>query len=222
MVLIFDLDDTLYEERMYMASGFRAVARWLVTRFHWDPKATYRSMLESVRLHGRDLVFDRVLRSYGKLTKVSVRNCIYVYRHHRPEIQLLPAARDLLRQLEGTPLYLVTDGHKVAQAEKIKALGIGPRFRKLYLTHRYGVRYAKPSPLCFDLIRRGEECHWEDMVYVGDDPAKDFVGLNPLGVHTVRVLTGRHRNTVALPGYEAEYRIANLTQLPGLLKEIYP
>ena len=31
------------------------------------------------------------------------------------------------------------------------------------------------------------------MVYVGDDPNKDFVNLNPLGMKTVRVLTGRFK-----------------------------
>ena len=58
------------------------------------------------------------------------------------------------------------------------------------------------------------------MIHVGDNPAKDFVNLNRKGVHTVRVLTGMYRRAVARRGYEARYRIADLTHFPRLLQEI--
>ena len=125
MVLIFDLDDTLYEERTYVSSGFRAVARWLETQFQWDPELSYHCMLEALRCQGRGKIFDQG-RADGKLTAALVRACVSVYRHHEPDIQLLPAARDLILELSGNPLYVVTDGHKIAQAGKIKALGMEP------------------------------------------------------------------------------------------------
>jgi len=221
MVLIFDLDDTLYEERTYVSSGFRAVAQWLQTQFQWNPEVSYASMLEAQDRYGRGRIFDRVLEQQGKFAATLVRACVNVYRRHEPDIQLLPAARDLIPKLSGSSLYVVSDGHKVAQARKMKALGIECCFKKVYLTHRYGLRHVKPSPYCFERIRLREACRWNEMVYVGDDPGKDFVNLNPLGVHTVRVLTGRHRRTAASAGYEAISRIADLTQLPRLLQEIH-
>ena len=51
------------------------------------------------------------------------------------------------------------------------------------------------------------------MVYVGDNPAKDFVNLIPLGMKTVRVLTGHHKDVVARPGFDAEITIPDLDQL---------
>jgi putative hydrolase of the HAD superfamily len=220
MVLIFDLDDTLYEERTYVSSGFRAVARWLERQFHWDPEVSYRCMSETLECQGRGKIFDRVLQRNGKLTAALVRACVSVYRHHEPDIQLLPAARDLIPKLSGNPLYLVTDGHKISQAGKIKALGIDRWFEKAYLTRRYGIRYAKPSIFCFERIRRREGCRWNEMIHIGDNPEKDFVNLNPKGVHTVRVLTGMRRRVVARHGYEARYRISDLTYFPRLLQEI--
>lgn len=88
---------------------------------------------------------------------------------------------------------------------------------KVYITHQYGLRYSKPAIYCFELIRAREGCEWNDLVYVGDNPAKDFVNLTPLGVHTIRVLTGEHNKAVARPGYEASYVIDNLDELHNCL-----
>jgi putative hydrolase of the HAD superfamily len=59
-----------------------------------------------------------------------------------------------------------------------------------------------------------EQCEWNEMVYIGDNPAKDFVNLNPLGITTVRVKTGMYRNVIAEPGYDAQISIENIGLLP--------
>jgi putative hydrolase of the HAD superfamily len=115
--------------------------------------------------------------------------------------------------------YLVTDGHKTVQQNKIRALRIENCFKRIFITHRYGIRYAKPSIYCFKLIRRIERCNWSDMIYIGDDPAKDFVNLTPLGVRTIRVLTGGQRDVKAKPGFEAAYVISSFRELPALLEK---
>jgi putative hydrolase of the HAD superfamily len=216
MILIFDLDDTLYDERTYVMSGFAAVAAMLHERFGWPESASLAAMKRELASHGRGAVFDRLLESRGVLSRKLVQICIKTYRHHRPAIQLYPAASRLLPKLAG-PLYLVTDGHKIAQHSKVKALSLDRWFRKCFITHRYGVRNAKPSPHCFGLIARREQAGWRDLVYVGDNPAKDFVGLTPLGVTTVRVLTGQHKDAIAKPGFDAKYTISDLRRLPELL-----
>ena len=217
MVLIFDLDDTLYEEITYVKSGFRAVAQWLENEFAWDEERSYRYMRAVLDAEGRGRVFDRLLERHGHRSEALVERCVATYRHHRPRIQLAPAAQDLLPKLVRTPLYLVTDGHKTVQAYKVAALGIHCRFRKVYLTHRYGLRHAKPALTCFERIRARERCRWDEMVHVADNPAKDFVNLTPLGVRTIRVLTGAHRDVRARAGYEANRRIPDLSYLPGVL-----
>ena len=61
-----------------------------------------------------------------------------------------------------------------------------------------------------------------DMVYVGDNPAKDFVSLTPLGVLTVRVLTGSHSETRAHSGHDALFAMPDLDALPGVLAMRFP
>jgi putative hydrolase of the HAD superfamily len=216
MVLIFDLDDTLYPEITYVQSGFSAVAEAMQRRYGWAAVETLAYMTEILRTRGRGAVFDALLSSRGALTKNAVRACVKTYRHHSPRIELAPEAEAFLRNWPNQP-YLVTDGHKVVQAKKVEALGITPRFKRMYITHRFGVKHAKPSPYCFNLIRRAEHCEWSDLVYVGDNPAKDFVSLNALGSTTIRVLTGEHVNSAAMPGHDACYSINSLNELEPLL-----
>ncbi|MFL1524588.1 HAD family hydrolase [Pseudomonas sp. O230] len=218
MILIFDLDDTLYDETSFVISGLGAVARHGEDVFGWNAERSLGLMLNVLEREGRGRVFDRWLESHGQLSKTRVTECVNVYRHHRPSLELFPAARVVLDRYRGqVPLYLVTDGHKIVQRNKVDALGLFSTFRRVLITHRFGIRHAKPSLHCFERIRQAEGCRWADMVYVGDNPSKDFVNLNPLGALTVRVQTGGHRSVVALPGYDAQISIPDLDALPGVL-----
>lgn len=218
MILIFDLDDTLYDETSFVISGLGAVARHGENVFGWDAQRSLEFMREVLEREGRGRVFDRWLELQGQLSKARVAECVKIYRHHRPSLELFPAARALLDRFRGrVPIYLVTDGHKIVQKNKIEALDLAPEFRRIFITHRFGIHHAKPSIHCFELIRQAQGCSWSDMVYVGDNPSKDFVSLNPLGALTVRVQTGGHRNVVALPGYDAQISIPDLDALPQVL-----
>tara|TARA_B100001939_G_scaffold306055_1_gene285373 strand:- start:763 stop:1449 length:687 start_codon:yes stop_codon:yes gene_type:complete len=216
-ILIFDLDDTLYPELTYVQSGFTAVANGLMKLYGWDPNETFSFMQNVLFTMGRGAVFDTLLEFHGVLTKKAVRNCVSLYRQHNPNIKLSVESEVFLSRWPTKP-YLVTDGNKIVQAKKIEALGLRPRLKKAYITHRYGVACAKPSLHCFELIRRGESCEWPDLIYVGDNPAKDFVSLNSLGAKTIRVLTGEHRNILAKQGFDAHYTINSINELEELLR----
>jgi len=223
MILVFDLDDTLYDELTFVRSGFRAVAEYGDRHWGWDAEQSYAVMLDVLARQGRGAVFDRWLSGHGVVGRAAVQRCVRVYRHHEPRLRLFPVADELLRTLaRAHRLYIVTDGHKVVQANKIGALELEPRVARAYITHRYGIRNAKPSTHCFELIRRRESCRWSDMAYIGDNPAKDFVNLNPLGVQTVRVLTGSHRDVRARAGYDARHTIPDLEHFAALVDQLHP
>ena len=217
MIYIFDLDDTLYDERQYVESGFRAVARYGQQHWKLTSSASFNTMIDTLDKYGRGAVFNRWLAPYGLATRSNIKQCITTYRLHKPDITMPRKHLDLLRKLP-QPLYLVTDGNKVVQANKISALNIEPYFKRVFITHRFGVRHAKPSTYCFERIRQAEKCEWKDMLYIGDNPAKDFVNLNKLGMHTVRVLTGVHKDVTAEEHYEAKQKITDICQLENYLK----
>lgn len=213
MILIFDLDDTLYDEMTYVKSGFTAVSEYGSSAFGLNKNKSYQIMIFTLCQEGRGNVFNKWLIKNNIYSKKNLNSCIYTYHHHYPKISLNNHAEKILPALNFYNKYIVTDGHKIVQDFKIKALGITKFFNHIYITHRYGIKHAKPSLRCFELIRKREKCSWDNLVYVGDNPHKDFVSLNKVGAHTVRVHTGSYKNVVAKPGYEAKYRISNLSEI---------
>lgn len=214
MVIVFDLDDTLYSEETFVLGGFKHVAEYAEEVWGFSSEVVNDELVSILFENGRGRVFDSWLARRG-LYSVRTRNkLVSIYRSHDPQISIFPEAEKLLRTLRGKhSMHLVTDGNKLVQARKIGALGVESMLDGVYITHRFGLGAAKPSTYCFDLIRRREACSWSDMLYVGDNPHKDFVGLNPLGVNTVRVLTGPFKNVVVGPQAEASKRIENLQDL---------
>ena len=223
MILIFDLDDTLYDEAQFVDSGLAAVAAYGEAQWGWDADQSLAFLRTVLREEGRGKVFDRWLQAHDAWSRTRVEASVRCYRHHRPQLALHDAAvRVIERYRSRVPLYLVTDGHKIVQRNKVDALGLWSVFKRVFITHRFSIAAAKPATLCFERIRAEERCAWSDMVYVGDNPAKDFVGLTPLGAHTVRVLTGVHAKALARPGFDAEITIDDLSTLPDALATLFP
>ncbi len=212
LVLVFDLDDTLYEELAFVKSGFRAVAGYLGETGR-IPAAAAMEFMERRLQKGREGVFDDLLREYGIFSKRLVRKCLAVYRGHKPEITLAPDARRCLARFAHYPKYIVTDGNKLVQANKIKALELEDKVVYAYITHRYGLKHAKPSPYCFLKICEREGGSPGEVVYFGDNPHKDFVGIKPLGFKTVRVLKGPYRQVEMGEEYEAGRRVRTLDEV---------
>jgi putative hydrolase of the HAD superfamily len=220
VIVAFDLDDTLYPEETFVRSGFRAVARVLHERWGVAEQRAFDLMWESLQDHGRGKQFDDAVEALGLRGQQSVSQLVKVYRHHVPAISLPPRSRAVLEALRPRPLYVVTDGHKLVQQGKIDALGLAPYLRHAYLTHRYGVQHRKPSVHVFELMMRRERCGPSEILYVGDDPSKDFRNLRPLGVRTVRVSTGRFAEMVVPAEEDAELTVETIQAVPAIVSEL--
>lgn len=218
-LLIFDLDDTLYEECQFVLSGFKAVAEMAAHLWQTNYDKTLKELEQLLNNQGRGAVFDTWLMQQGIFSKKKVQQCLACYRNHNPQIKLNTAAQILLPQLP-KPLYLVTDGNKQVQANKVKALDIADYFKRIFITHRFGIRHAKPSTYCFKLIQAAEKLPWQRMAYIGDNPNKDFVNLNNLGMITIRIRTGMFKDQTAKPGYDSRYTLNSLIELPNLMQQL--
>jgi putative hydrolase of the HAD superfamily len=210
MIVAFDLDDTLYEEINYVRSGFHAVANTANEKWGIPSAEAFEILWASLASHGRGRQFNELLRHLGVLTQSNLRLLINCYRHHQPSLALPELSRKTLIGLGGRPLFLVTDGHKVVQAMKIEALGLGPFFKHCYLTNRYGVRYQKPATRVFELLLSRQRCRPEEVVYVGDNPHKDFCGVRPMGIRTIRLRSGPWKGHEVAPGRDAEIEVDRL------------
>ncbi len=220
MIYVFDLDDTLYPEITFVQSGFKAVAKGISTLISIDEKTIYNQLIEELNQNGRGKVFNKVLTKHDILSKKEIKRCLHTYRLHTPEISLYPYSDQVLGALSDHPLYLVTDGNKLVQNNKVKALGIENQFKKVFITHRYGVKHAKPSTYCFHKILELEKAQANELVYFGDNPKKDFINLKKEGFRTIRVKTGSYKDDFYGQSHEAEVSIPNLSHFREGLSEL--
>lgn len=212
MVIVFDLDDTLYEELTYVKSGFWQVSLFINKNYGIKQKIFYEVLLAELE-QGRGKIFDNALKHFSIYTKSITNKCVQVYRQHFPNISLNEDADDCLTRLKNYPLYIVTDGNKLVQYNKIKALGLENRVKKVFITHRYGLKHSKPSPYCFLKICELEKKSPGNVLYIGDNPTKDFVGIKPLGFKTIRILQGHYNKIRLASECEASLQIASLYEI---------
>ena len=184
-VVVLDLDDTLYLEKTYVASGFEAVGRWARSAIgiHGFETRLHTVFAEGVR--GR--VFDAALEQAGlAVNPTLIARMVSAYRQHAPKIELEPdSLRLLARRTEGTRFALITDGPLDSQRRKIRALGLNRHVDLAICTDRWGRADWKPSPRAFRMIESLYALPADRFTYVADNPAKDFSAPIGLGWNTI-------------------------------------
>jgi putative hydrolase of the HAD superfamily len=128
-----------------------------------------------------------------------------------------------LEQLAGKyVLGLLTDGFLPAQQLKVHALGIEKYFKHIIYTEQFGRQFWKPSPVGFQKLLESLNVQPQNAVYIADNPQKDFIAPNDLGILTVRIIrsTGLHSALPDDPASPAKHTIRQITQLPDLLKKL--
>lgn len=219
-VIVLDLDDTLYLERDYALSGFRAVGRWLRDRHGVMGFADRAAEQFAVGNHTH--VFDATLHMLGITPSAElIAQLIGVYRRHRPQIGLLDDAERLFdRRPAGCSWALLTDGFLVAQRNKIRALGLRRRpIQPIVCTDIWGAPFWKPHRRGFELIVDTLACPAARFIYVADNPAKDFIAPRALGWATVQIRRddGIHCHRAAAPDGTADVMIETLDELTDAL-----
>lgn len=184
--VVFDLDDTLYPERDYVRSGARAAARWVAGETGADPEQAARELEAAVQRTGRD-PFGHWLRGRGLDPQTWLPRMLDCYRSHRPEITLAAGVERLLDGLaRRRALALVTDGRLEQQRLKIRALRLERWPLAIVCSDEFGRENWKPSARPYRRALELVGVAAGKAVYVGDNPAKDFLGARRAGMLSIR------------------------------------
>jgi len=188
--VIFDLDDTLAPESEFVYSGLRIIAIELSTRYGLPLMKTYEDLISTFNENPKN-VFNRTLETLGiPYTNKDIVDLVNIYRNHFPSSHLYPDVLPVLEQLKskGIKLGIITDGFKVSQRNKIKALRFEQYFDQIIVTDELGEEFWKPHPKSFEIMKELLDVEYSEMIYVGDNPRKDFyIGcIHP--IHTGRVV----------------------------------
>lgn len=179
--VVFDLDDTLYSEKEYVKSGYKAVADMLSQTE--DAESKLWKAFEQ-----KKSAIDELLLSEGIYSDELKQKCLEVYRHHQPDIHLYDGVSEMLAELkkQGYLLGIITDGRPEGQRAKIKALDL-----ERYVKHRIvtdelgGIEYRKPNEKAFVLLKEQFGVEFSEMCYVGDNITKDFIACEMLGIQPI-------------------------------------
>jgi putative hydrolase of the HAD superfamily len=187
--IVFDLDDTLYRERRFALSGYRAVALAVERDFGLSGASAFKSLALSLRRGRRALAFQDLAASCG-LPGSSVPAWIECYRNHVPQLRLLPEVRRTLDDLRRRwRVGVLTNGPTVVQAAKVAALGLDPLVDAVTYADQFGG--GKPSPEAFLEILARLDADPGRTVFAGDDPHRDIAGARRVGMKTVYLDRGR-------------------------------
>lgn len=220
--VIFDLDDTLYPERDYCMSGFRAVAAYIAERFASVPAAPlFEAMRAEFEAGNRTRTFNAALEAARvAYDDECIAKLVEVYREHHPALTLPDESRGVLDSLGGGyRLALLTDGYLPEQRLKVEALGIEGYFKCIVYTEELGRENWKPSPLGFQKIMYELGAEAGQCVYVADNEQKDFIAPNSLGMTSIKVSgpDSLHSTASSDPDGRPAHIIYSLAELPELL-----
>lgn len=179
--IVFDLDDTLYNETEYVYSGYCAIAKSLPNVDNMENKL-WKSFLNKKN------AIDEVLTNEKIYSPELKQKCLDTYRFHKPDIHLGDDVKELLFELKnkGYKLGIITDGRPEGQKAKIESLGLADLVDHIIITDELGgVEYRKPNALAFKKMRELLNVEYDQMCYVGDNINKDFIAPDELGMKSI-------------------------------------
>lgn len=176
-VIVFDLDDTLYNELDYLKSAYQYIALQLEPK-EWKPLYTFMFSL----YRNKENVFEVLSSKYN----IEVQLLVDMYRNHTPEIKLFFGALELFNTIKAKKgkIGIITDGRSKTQTAKIKALGIFDLIDKIVISEDLGTE--KPNPKNFKVIEASfPDCNYW---YIADNLKKDFIAPKKMGWQTVGLI----------------------------------
>ena len=221
MIIVFDLDDTLYDEIDFVNNGFNEVANYLKKKFGIDKQKSLPFLKKKFLINRKKKIINSLLSNLNiKVTKKELTFLINLYRYNNRKIRINKIQLDFLKKLSlNRNIYLVTDGNPKVQQAKINKLKIKRYFKNIYYTSLFGNTAHKPSLKVFSYIIKKEKKKFRDLIYIADNPFKDFKNLNKVNAITIRVLNGYFRRK-KLNEKVSKFKVKNFKNLIKLINKI--
>jgi putative hydrolase of the HAD superfamily len=220
LCVVFDIDDTLYLERDYVRSGFRAVGSWAQRWLGIDHFEA--ACLREFEAGRRSTIFNQALSACGiEPAPELISGLVEIYRTHEPCIQLAPDASQALGELTPhCPIAVISDGPVTSQSRKADALGLRRIASPVILTEAWGQQFRKPHTRAFREVATRVPAR--RYVYIADNPGKDFKGPRELGWATIRIrrTEGLHYSVESDAAAVPDFELPDCSRIARTIAEI--
>jgi len=218
-VIVWDVDDTLILERDFARSGFAAVGEWLAVEH--GVKGFFAEAWAAFERGVRGTIFNEAL---DKLRVKVVDDTIIpmlvrVYREHPPNIHMLGDAAEVMEVAHAIeiPMAVITDGPLEMQRSKANALGLSRRCAPVVFGWQQGKEFGKPHPSSYVEVQQHHDVSGDALVYIADNPHKDFVAPRELGWRTVRLRRPSSLHADAPSGDDVDCEVTSLAGILDIL-----
>lgn len=221
--VIFDLDDTLYDylgQRLRVAHRHAAHAM-VKAGLKAGVEAVYRARMRAFRQDPMLRYIDpEVARHFNVDDPQAICHAAREAYFNCPvgKLKLFRGSLPLLRFLarKGVKNFIVSFGEPAIQRQKVRALGLDrePSVEKIYYADRDNVLTKEAA---FQKIQKQLGLPAEQVLVIGDRPAREIRAGNDLGMHTVRIHRGEFKAQLPI-GLEEEpdYVVRSLAEVRKL------
>jgi FMN phosphatase YigB (HAD superfamily) len=220
---IFDLDDTLYDCCGQRVGGaHRYAARAMVQAgLNGTAEAVYRARMRAFRQDPMLRHIDaEVTRHFGGENPEAISRAAREAYFNCPvgKLRLFAGSLPLLRLLAKRNVrnFIVSFGEPKIQRAKVKALGLDrePSVEKIYYADRGNVLTKEAA---FRKIQKRTGLAPEEILVIGDRPAREIRAGRELGMHTARLLHGEFKSQRPTgPEEDSDYVIQRISQVKKL------
>ncbi|MFZ1388956.1 MAG: HAD family hydrolase [Thiolinea sp.] len=191
--IAFDLDDTLWDCHAVIQQAEQTMFAWLqqyypviVARYpnveslvanriaYVEQYPELQHDLTTLRTHW----LQQLMLEAGYEREIADQ-AFQVFWQARNQVEFFPDVLSTLERLaQNYSLGVISNGNA-----DVHHIGIGHLFKFALSSAEVGV--AKPHPAIFQQALSQAQIHADEMVYVGDDPEKDVIGAQQVGLRTI-------------------------------------
>lgn len=178
--LIFDLDNTLYDEKDYLFPVYHVISELAARKDKIEALLAEQYLKREFITNGRKDLFNKFI-SHFKLRYCSVEDFLQILRTNRPEkkMQLYKSAATTLQSMSDLKkqIFILTNGNPEQQRNKVAMIdwqGIDQKIQFIYANETE----KKPSPLEINRIILKCNLSKKDIVFIGDSMEDRQCALN--------------------------------------------
>lgn len=170
-LIIFDLDNTLYNENEYLFEGYKNIAKHIESKYNIKFLDTYNFLKNRFLEGGRINLFNNMI-SYFELDENELSSILELLRTYKPKhkFHIFPIMKNFLYEIETTQTdyVIITNGNVQQQKNKVDHILWGKLNPKIVYANLFK---PKPYPDSFldYLSKQNKKYKREKVLLIGDN-----------------------------------------------------
>ena len=226
--LVFDVDDTLYEQIVPFENAFRSLFDididmekfYLLSRYYSDVKFEASRNGEMTMDEYHIYRIQEAAKDLGVyLTDEQALSMQKEYKKNQQKLKMSDTTISILELVKknNVKLGIITNGPSEHQWAKVDALGVEKWIPRENIIVSGDLGINKPDKRIFEVMQEKLQLGVESLYYIGDSLENDIVGANNAGWKSIWI---NRYNKECSPGTEIYEKVENNYELFEIIKKI--